>query len=294
METGFFNGGLLNFVLDEQKKQSIMNQSVVEKMTDEQKEFSSEELEKNKQTMKSRDAAWETHKKEKNLKFPERLDKDGNVVNLEEYHAKHKWSRKEFFTNVRNFDWEKQKVKNQPEWLQKELKEARPFPDLPKEEDKDSWGVMEWPEWVRMSDGSVKKVHVGSSFYDIDEKEKTQAWQNRSELFSATWSEKSDRFIKTDKDKQKDQELKSFSKFLYLDVNDKDAWSEYIEEKKDWRGRKYNDIKKEYVELFNNAYRFQEKANNEKHKPAVFYNGLYYENPYYEKGAIFRENIFGW
>ena len=113
-------------------------------------------------------------------------------------------------------------------------------------------------------------------------------------MFSATWSKESDRFIKTDKDKQKDQELKSFSKFLYLDVNDKDAWSEYIEEKKDWRGRKYNDIKKEYVELFNNAYRFQEKANNEKHKPAVFYNGLYYENPYYENGAIFRENIFGW
>ena len=84
------------------------------------------------------------------------------------------------------------------------------------------------------------------------------------------------------------------SKFLYLDVNDKDAWSEYIEEKKDWRGREYNDIKKEYVELFDNAYKFQEKGKSEKHKPAVLYDGLYYENPFYEKGEIFRENIFGW
>lgn len=297
--SGFFNEGILNYLFGQQQSGAVEQQHALqplqqESKQDQQPEEITPEFEQSANIMAQRDAEWEKHKKREDLKFPNRLDKEGNLVNLEEYHAKHKWTRDKFFTNAQSFDWSRQKVKDQPEWLQKELKGTRPFPELPKEKDKDSWGVMEWPEFVRMKDGSTKKVHVGSSFLDIDEKEKTEAWQNRDKLFNFTYDKETLNFKKTDKDKARDQSLKASSKFLYLDVNDKDAWSEYIEEKKDWRGREYNDIKKEYVELFDNAYKFQEKGKSEKHKPAVLYDGLYYENPFYEKGEIFRENIFGW
>ena len=290
--SGFFNEGILNYLYGQQQSNAVAQQHALQPIQQESEE--DQQFERAKSLMAHRDAEWEEHKKREDLTFPDRLDKEGNLVNLEEYHAKHKWSRAEFFTNVQNFDWSKQRVEDQPKWLQKKLKKSRPFPELPKEEDKKNWGVMEWPEFVRMEDGSTKKVHVGSSFLDMDEEEKTEAWQNRDKLFNFTYNEDTGNFKKTDADKEKDAALTKLSKFLYLDVTDRDSWSKYIEKKKDWLGREYEEIGENYLDFYNNAYKFQEESKRQKHKPAVLYQGLYYENPFYEKGEIFRENIFGW
>ena len=300
MAQGFFSGGFLNFVLDAQKKQKVMGQSIVESLTEEESPLASQEqqLESTTSIMKRRDWEWENYKKSESLTFeedPEAVTKSGTQLKFKENAAKKKWQDNYFFTNKNTFDWSRQRVKDQPEWLQKELKGTRPMPDLPEKDETGEWkSTQDAPEFVRMKDGSVKKVHVGSSFYDIDGKEKTQAWQNRSRLFNSSYNEKTGSFEKTEKDKERDKELKTQSKFLYLDVTDKEAWSEYIEKKKDWRGREYEEVGQEYMDSYNNAYKFQEEGKRQKHKAAILYNGLYYENPYYQKGQIFRENILGW
>mgnify|MGYP003127440165 CR=1 FL=1 len=92
---GFFNGGLLNFILDEQKRNQMMNQSVVDSLTvdstmNEQFEEAiisgdwfdtktlddpktqveqKKELKRSKSILKARDAAWEEHKKKGKINF---------------------------------------------------------------------------------------------------------------------------------------------------------------------------------------------------------------------------------
>ena len=225
MATGFFNGGLLNFVLDEQKKQSIMNQSVVEKMTNEQEQ---DDLttsvvpdnlrppepgqpgytERVSSSSKARQRAWEQYKKANNLTFdedPEAKRKDGTIIPYKENKAKHEWSKEHYFVNARNFDWEKQRLATLDKETEKEIREGNNYSIFRAKPQYDKRGriqgyknVQESPEWVRMSDGSLEKVHTGAHMLDGSDEDKTRAWQNRSELFSATWDAKSNRFIKTE------------------------------------------------------------------------------------------------
>ena len=321
MATGFFNGGLLNFVLDEQKKQSIMNQSVVEKMTNEQEQ---DDLttsvvpdnlrppepgqpgytERVSSSSKARQRAWEQYKKANNLTFdedPEAKRKDGTIIPYKENKAKHEWSKEHYFVNARNFDWEKQRLATLDKETEKEIREGNNYSIFRAKPQYDKRGriqgyknVQESPEWVRMSDGSLEKVHTGAHMLDGSDEDKTRAWQNRSELFSATWDAKSNRFIKTDKDKAKDKERGEFSKFLFIDVDDHEAWHKYTEMKKELFFKPYRHIKDEYMDEYMAAKEFQAEAERVKHKPAFLYRGFYYENPKYERGWIFRENVFGW
>tara|TARA_R110000824_G_scaffold229112_2_gene416806 strand:+ start:1452 stop:2495 length:1044 start_codon:yes stop_codon:yes gene_type:complete len=336
---GFFNGGLLNFILDEQKRNQIMNQTSVDSLTtdstmNEQFEeamssgdwFDTKTLDDPKtqakndlrppgpgepgykkrisSSTKARQRAWEQHKKENKLTFdedPEAKRKDGTIIPFKENAAKHQWSKEHYFVNARTFDWEKQRLATLDEEIEKEIRDGntysiyRPKPEYDKKGRIEGYkNVNEEPEWVRMSDGSLEKVPTGAHMFEGNDKDKTKAWQNRSMLFNSTWNEKSNKFIKTDEDKAKDKKREEFSKFLFIDIDDKEAWKPYTEMKKELFFKPYRDIKDEYVDKYVAAREFQMEAERVKHKPAFLFRGFYYENPKYERGWIFRENVFGW
>jgi hypothetical protein len=326
---GFFNSGLLNFIIDEQKRNQMMNQSVVDSLTadstmNEQFEeaMSSEdwfdtktlddpktqveqekEVKRSKSILKARDTAWEEHKKKEKLTFKEEgiTAKDGTLIKFKENAAKREWAKENFFTSATNFNWNLQDIEEQPKWLQKEIKEKsiyKSYVATPKYDNKGREvgykNIKESPEFVRMSDGSIKKVHTGAHVFDGTDEDKVKAWQNRSMLFSNTWDAKSERFIKTNKDKAKDKEREEFSKFLFIDVNDNEAWRPYTEMKEELFFKPYRQIKDEYVDEYVAAREFQMEAERVKHKPAFLFRGLYYENPVYKQGKQFRKNVFGW
>jgi len=336
---GFFNGGLLNFILDEQKRNQIMNQTSVDSLTadstmneqfeeamssgdwfdtktlDDPKTQAKDDLrppgpgdpgykERVSRSTKARQRAWEQYKKENKITFdedPNRTTKDGKIIEYKEWRAKLKWSEDHYFANARNFDWEKQRLVTLDKETEKEIRDGNTHSIWMAKPEYDKRGriqgyknVNEEPEWVRMSDGSLEKVPTGAHMVEGNNKDKTTAWQNRSRLFSNTWDEKSNRYIKTDKDKAKDKEKEEFSKFLFIDVNDHEAWRPYTEMKKDLFFKPYRHIKDEYMDEYMAAKEFQAEAKIAKHKPAFLFRGFYYENPEYERGWIFRENVLGW
>ena len=104
MAQGFFSGGFLNFVLDAQKKQKVMGQSIVESLTEEESPLASQEqqLESTTSIMKRRDWEWENYKKSESLTFeedPEAVTKSGTQLKFKENAAKKKWQDNYFFTN---------------------------------------------------------------------------------------------------------------------------------------------------------------------------------------------------
>ena len=279
--SGFFNEGILNYLFGQQQSNAVEQQHALQPIQQESEEDQQElysrqsvlekaEMDKDwsENWTKYRDTAWDQYKKDQGIKpFEDKHD---------EYMAKQKFTKDEFFINKDTFDPKIHKAEDQPDWLKKTL-----WTESPKHTEKlEKIGK----EYVRMKDGSLKKVYLGTSWFDATKDERSRAWKSRHSGLIG--------------DDKKSGDLKNIDKTLYFDLNDESVWAQYTEKKKDWRGRElafpYN-IRNEDMWLYNRATEFQEMAQSGKgRRPTVFFEERFFENPYYSLGEIYRKNYVKW